>query len=61
MPNDKQIDVLWRTVNKQGKYIEQLEKKQATQGKEVIKLKNLLESMEVWWNSIEFVEKYDIN
>ena len=71
MTNNKQIDILWKAVNKQGRYIEQLEimvshlKKDShppvfktSQYKD---LNDRLEVVEAWINNIELIEKGELN
>ena len=71
MTNNKQIDILWKAVNKQARYIEQLEiivshlKKdshapifKATQYDD---LNERLRVVEAWINNIDLIEKGDIN
>ena len=71
MTLDKQIDILWNAINKQGKYIENLEiivahlKKDShppvfkeSQFKE---LDERLKYVEAWINNIELIEKGELN
>ena len=71
MTSDKKIDILWKAINKQGKYIEQLEvmvaclKKDShppvfkeTQYKELIQR---LEVVEAWIDNIELIDKGELN
>ena len=71
MTLDKQIDILWKAINKQGKYIENLEiivahlKKDSpppvfkeSQFKE---LDERLKYVEAWINNIELIEKGELN
>ena len=71
MNSDKQIDVLWKVVNKQGKTIEKLEIEIAclkndshppafkeSQYKELLQR---LELVEAWQDNIELIDKGDIN
>ena len=41
MIKDKQIDILWKAINKQGRYIENLEKMVASLNKEDISILNI--------------------
>ena len=71
MTTNKQIDILWKAINKQGRYIEQLEiivahlKKDShppvfkeSQFKE---LDERLKYVEAWINNIELIEKGELN
>ena len=71
MTSDKQIDILWKAINKQGRYIEQLEvmvaclKKDShppifkeTQYKELVER---LEVVEAWIDNIELIDKGELN
>ena len=71
MTSDKKIDILWKAINKQGRYIEQLEvivaclKKDShppvlkeTQYKELIQR---LELVEAWIDNIELIDKGELN
>ena len=64
MTQGKQIDILWKAVNKQGRYIENLEKMVAILNKdnEYKELFNKrLELVEAFINNIELIDKGDIN
>ena len=71
MTSDKKIDILWKAINKQGRYIEQLEvmvaclKKDShppifkeTQYKELVER---LEVVEAWIENIELIDKGELN
>ena len=71
MTSDKQIDILWKAVNKQGKYKEQLEiiianiKKDShppvftkSQFKD---LDGRLQLVEAWIENIKLIEKGELN
>ena len=71
MTSDKKIDILWKAINKQGRYIEQLEvmvaclKKDShppifkeTQYKEFVER---LEVVEAWIDNIELIDKGELN
>ena len=71
MTSDKKIDILWKTINKQGKYIEQLEimvahlKKDShppmfkkSQYKDLVQR---LEVVEAWIDNIELIDKGEFN
>tara|TARA_R110002012_G_scaffold5094_7_gene23177 strand:- start:7226 stop:7441 length:216 start_codon:yes stop_codon:yes gene_type:complete len=71
MTSDKKIDILWKAINKQGRYIEQLEvivaclKKDShppvfkeTEYKELIQR---LELVEAWIDNIELIDKGELN
>ena len=71
MTSDKKIDILWKAINKQGRYIEQLEvivaclKKDShppifkeTQYKELVER---LEVVEAWIDNIELIDKGELN
>ena len=71
MIKDKQIDILWKAINKQGRYIENLEKMVASLNKDshppIFKksqYENLLERLEVveaFIDNIELIEKGEQN
>ena len=71
MTSDKQINILWKAVNKQAKYIEQLEIMVACLKKDshppVFKasqfddLNNRLKMVEAWIDNIELIEKGELN
>ena len=71
MTNSKQIDILWKAVNKQARYIEQLEIMVAHLKKDshppVFKvsqyddLNERLKLVEAWINNIELIEKGELN
>ena len=71
MTNSKQIDILWKAVNKQARYIEQLEvivahlKKNShppifkeTEYKDLVQR---LEVVEAWIDNIELIDKGELN
>ena len=71
MTSDKKIDILWKAINKQGRYIEQLEvmvaclKKDShppifkeTQYKDLVQR---LEVVEAWIDNIELIDKGELN
>ena len=71
MTSDKKIDILWKAINKQGRYIEQLEvivahlKKNShppifkeSQYKELVQR---LEVVEAWIDNIELITKGELN
>ena len=71
MTTDKQINILWKAINKQGRYIEQLEiivahlKKNShppvfkkTQYKD---LDERLKLVEAWIDNIELIDKGELN
>jgi len=64
MTQNKQIDILWKAVNKQGKYIENLEKMVAILNKDN-EYKDLfnkrLEVVEAFINNIELIDKGEFN
>ena len=71
MTSDKQIDILWKAINKQGRYIEQLEVMVACLKKDshppVFKksqydeLIQRLELVEAWIDNIELIDKGEAN
>ena len=71
MTSDKKIDILWKAINKQGKYIEQLEIMVACLKRDshppIFKpsqyedLRNRLEIVEAWIDNIELIEKGELN
>ena len=71
MTSDKQIDILWKAVNKQARYIEQLEVIVAHLKKDshppVFKpsqyedLNIRLKMVEAWIDNIELIEKGELN
>ena len=71
MTSDKKIDILWKAINKQGKYIEQLEVMVACLKKDshppVFKesqysdLIQRLEVVEAWIDNIELIDKGELN
>tara|TARA_R100001530_G_scaffold97347_1_gene67665 strand:+ start:522 stop:737 length:216 start_codon:yes stop_codon:yes gene_type:complete len=71
MTSDKQIDILWKAVNKQARYIEQLEIIVAHLKKDshppVFKpsqyedLNSRLKMVEAWIDNIELIEKGEPN
>ena len=71
MTSDKQIDILWKAVNKQARYIEQLEVIVANLKKDshppVFKtsqyddLNNRVKMVEAWIDNIELIEKGEPN
>jgi len=71
MTSDKKIDILWKAINKQGRYIEQLEvivahlKKNShppvfkeTEYKDLVQR---LEVVEAWIDNIELIDKGELN
>ena len=71
MTTNKQIDILWKAINKQGRYIEQLEimvahlKKDShppifkkSQYKDLVQR---LEVVEAWIDNIELIDKGEFN
>ena len=71
MTSDKKIDILWKAINKQGRYIEQLEvmvaclKKDShppmfkeSQYKDLVQR---LEIVEAWIDNIELIDKGELN
>ena len=71
MTSDKKIDILWKAINKQGRYIEQLEvivahlKKNShppifkeSQYKDLVQR---LELVEAWIDNIELITKGELN
>ena len=71
MTSDKQIDILWKAINKQARYIEQLEVIVAHLKKDshppVFKpsqyedLNIRLKMVEAWIDNIELIEKGELN
>ena len=71
MTSDKKIDILWKAINKQGRYIEQLEVMVAWLNKDshppVFKesqykdLVQRLEVVEAWIDNIELIDKGELN
>tara|TARA_Y100001963_G_scaffold11612_1_gene14694 strand:+ start:262 stop:477 length:216 start_codon:yes stop_codon:yes gene_type:complete len=71
MTSDKKIDILWKAINKQGRYIEQLEVMVACLNKDshppVFKesqykdLVQRLEVVEAWIDNIELIDKGELN
>ena len=71
MTKDKQIDILWKAVNKQGRYIEQLEIQVASLKKDspppIFKesqynnLVQRLEFVEAFINQLELITKGEMN
>ena len=71
MTSNKQIDILWKAVNKQGKYIEQLEviishlKKDSHppvfKESQYIDLNDRLQLVEAWIENIKLIEKGELN
>tara|TARA_R100001443_G_scaffold111701_1_gene124705 strand:+ start:538 stop:753 length:216 start_codon:yes stop_codon:yes gene_type:complete len=71
MTKDKQIDILWKAVNKQGRYIEQLEIQVASLKKDshppIFKesqynnLVQRLEFVEAFINQLELISKGEMN
>jgi len=71
MTSNKQIDILWKAVNKQARYIEQLEVIVANLKKDshppVFKasqyedLNNRVKMVEAWIDNIELIEKGEPN
>ena len=71
MTSDKKIDILWKAINKQGKYIEQLEVMVAhlknNSHPPVFKesqyddLVSRLEVVEAWIDNIELISKGELN
>ena len=71
MTSDKKIDILWKAINKQGRYIEQLEIMVAhlktnshppvfkeSQYKDLVQR---LEVVEAWIDNIELIDKGELN
>tara|TARA_Y100000310_G_C20143283_1_gene561265 strand:- start:83 stop:298 length:216 start_codon:yes stop_codon:yes gene_type:complete len=71
MTSNKQIDILWKAVNKQGKYIEELEviishlKKDSHppvfKESQYIDLNDRLQLVEAWIENIKLIEKGELN
>ena len=64
MTQNKQIDILWKAVNKQGKYIENLEKMVAILNKDneyKYLFNKRLEVVEAFINNIELIAKGENN
>ena len=71
MTSNKQIDILWKAVNKQAKYIEQLEVIIANLKKDshppvftksqYIDLEGRLQVVEAWIENIKLIEKGELN
>ena len=71
MTSDKKIDILWKAINKQGRYIEQLEVMVACLKKDshppIFKesqykdLVQRLEIVEAWIDNIELIDKGELN
>ena len=71
MTQDKQIDILWKAINKQGRYIENLEKMVSSLNKnshppifKQSQYDNLVERLEVveaFIDNIQLIEKGDHN
>ncbi len=64
MTQNKQIDILWKAVNKQGKYIENLEKMVAILNKDneyKYLFNKRLEVVEAFINNIELIDKGEFN
>ena len=71
MTNNKQMDILWKAFNKQGRYIEQLEIMVAHLKKDshppvfketqYIELKQRLEVVEAWIDNIKLIDEGDKN
>ena len=71
MTSDKKIDILWKAINKQGKYIEQLEvivahlKKDSHppifKNSQYRDLVQRLEIVEAWIDNIELITKGELN
>ena len=71
MTIDKQINILWEAINKQGKYIEELEKDNATlkknthppvfTDKQYDNIIERLEYLEAFINNLTLIQKGDEN
>ena len=71
MTLDKQIDILWKALNKQGKYIENLEiivshlkndsHPPVFKESQYKDLNDRLKYVEAWINNIQLIEKGDLN
>jgi len=71
MTIDKQINILWEAINKQGKYIEELEKDNATlkknthppvfTDKQYDNIIDRLEYLEAFINNLTLIQKGDEN
>ena len=71
MTSDKKIDILWKAINKQGRYIEQLEvivahlKKDSHppifKNSQYRDLVQRLEIVEAWIDNIELITKGELN
>ena len=71
MTSDKKIDILWKAINKQGRYIEQLEVMVACLNKDShppefkeSQYKDLVQRLEVveaWIDNIELIDKGELN
>ena len=71
MTTNKQIDILWKAINKQGKYVEELEKEVAilkTNSHPPIFSKKMgeefdqrLQYVEAFIENIQLIEKGDVN
>tara|TARA_R100001530_G_scaffold133231_1_gene106395 strand:+ start:115 stop:315 length:201 start_codon:yes stop_codon:yes gene_type:complete len=66
MTNNKQIDILWKAVNKQARYIEQLEIIIAHLKKDSHPPKHndfdeRLKVVEAWIDNIELIDKGELN
>ena len=69
--SDNNIDILWKAINKQGRYIEQLEIMVAHLKKDshppvfkesqYVDLNDRLKVVEAWIDNIELIEKGDKN
>ena len=71
MTIDKQIDILWKAINKQGKYIEELEKQAAIlkkdahppvfTSKQYDNIIDRLEYLEAFINNLTLIQQGDEN
>tara|TARA_Y100000593_G_C4243170_1_gene303287 strand:+ start:78 stop:293 length:216 start_codon:yes stop_codon:yes gene_type:complete len=71
MTSDKKIDILWKAINKQGRYIEQLEIMVAHlktnshppvfKESQYDNLIQRLEVVEAWIDNIELIDKGELN
>ena len=61
MTQGKQIDILWKAIDKQGRYIENLEKIAAELKKYRKDFAIRLETVEAFIDNIELIDKGDLN
>ena len=64
MTQGKQIDILWKAINKQGRYIESLEKEVAILKKDSHPPKDYdkrLEAVEAFIDNIQLIDKGEFN